>query len=182
MERTKFQRLCALFLAMLMLIPGSIIVATANDGETSTSTSVTDKTIADVREQLNAISYAEYSEKYSSVKRAEAEITIEGTNYNKEATTAEVSVGTYDGVEALYTPGSGVTSWNVKIDKTAKYSFEIGYYGAALRNIAFFAFRRLGKKTDRRHGPDPVDVVMALPAGDFFRRIMRIGGDDPGIR
>ena len=128
MERTKFQRLCALFLAMLMLIPGSIIVATANDGETDTSTSVTDKTIADVREQLNAISYAEYSEKYLGVKRAEAEIIVEGTNYNKEATTAEVSVGTYDGVEALYTPGSGITSWNVKIDETAKYSFEIGYY------------------------------------------------------
>ena len=120
MERTKFQRLCALFLAMLMLIPGSVIVATANDGEADMSTSVSDKTIADVREQLNAISYAEYSEKYSSVNRAEAEITIEGTNYNKEATTAEVSVGTYDGVEALYTPGSGSVSWNVTIPEDAK--------------------------------------------------------------
>ncbi|MBQ9080149.1 MAG: extracellular solute-binding protein [Clostridia bacterium] len=128
MERTKFHRLCALLLALLFLIPGGVIVTSATETATGADSSVTDKTIADVREQLNAISYDEYSDKYSSVKRAESEIVINGTNYNKEATNAEVSVGTYDGVEALYTPGSGTVAWNVKIDETAKYSLILEVY------------------------------------------------------
>ena len=128
MERTKFQRFCALFLAMLFLIPGSVVAVSAEDGAADNSSSITDETIADVREQLNAISYDEYSEKYSNVKGATSEIIIAGTDYNAEATDAAVSVGTYDGVEALYTPGEGTVAWKVKVDETAKYSAIIEYY------------------------------------------------------
>ena len=129
MERTKFQRFCALFLAVLFLIPGGILVASAEDGTVADgSSSITDETIADVREQLNAISYDEYSKKYSNIDSASSEIVIEGTKYNAEATDADVSVGTYGGVEALYTPGDGTVAWDVKIDKTAKYSLIIEYF------------------------------------------------------
>ena len=126
MERTKFQRLCALFLAVLFIIPGGIMVAAAEDN--SPSQSVTDKTIADVKEQLNAISYEEYKQKYSDVKRATGEITINGTEYDKDNTTADVSVGTYDGAEALYTPGDGTVTWKVSVPETAKYSIIVEYY------------------------------------------------------
>ena len=128
MERTKFQRFCALFLAVLFLVSGGVIVAAAEEETGSGGSSVTDETIADVREQLNAISYEEYREKYSNIGSATTEIVIEGTDYNAEATDAEVSVGTYDGVEALYTPGDGTTSWNVSISETGKYSLIIEYY------------------------------------------------------
>lgn len=125
MERTKFQRLCALFLALLFVIPSGIVIAAAEDDP---SQSVTDKTIADVKEQLNAISYEEYRQKYSDVKRATSEIVINGTDYDKDGTTAEVSVGTYDGEEALYTPGDGIVTWKVTVPETAKYSIVVEYY------------------------------------------------------
>lgn len=125
MERTKFQRFCALFLALLFVIPGGMIIASA---ENDPSQSTTDKTIADVREQLNAISYEEYRQKYSEVKRATSEIVIKGTDYDKDATTAAVSVGTYDGEEALYTPNDGIVTWKVTVPETAKYSIVTEYY------------------------------------------------------
>ena len=99
MERTKLTRLCAFLLALSILIPGTIVAAAADDTD---STSVTDKTIDDVREQLSAISYDEYSSMYANVGRAEREIVINGVDYDKENTTAAVYVDTYDGVEALY--------------------------------------------------------------------------------
>lgn len=129
MERTKLQRLCALFLALIFLVGGGVIGASASSEETpSEGSSVTDKTIEDVREQLNAISYDEYSQKYSNVKRAEEEIVIKGTDYDKEATDAQVTTGTYDGEEALFTPGDGTVVWNVKVPELAGYSIVIEYY------------------------------------------------------
>ncbi len=129
MERTKLTRLCALFLALLFLIPGGVISIAASGEESSNSdSSVTDKTIEDVREQLGAISYEEYSSKFTNVKRAEKAIEIKGVDYDKDATNAGVKVDTYDGVEALYLPDTGTVSWKVNIPETAKYSIIIEYY------------------------------------------------------
>ncbi len=132
MERTKLSRLCALFLALLFLIPGGAIsvAAAGADGNKSSSdsASVTDKTIEDVREQLNAISYEEYSQKYASVGRAEKEIVISGVDYDKASTNADVKKETFDGIEALTIPDTGTVSWPVSIPETAKYSVIILYY------------------------------------------------------
>ncbi len=130
MERTKFSRFCALFLALLFLIPGGVIGAAAADKDTAASggTSVTDKTIEDVREQLSAISYEEYSVKYASVKKAEKEIVVNGVDYDKKDTDANVYTSTYDGIEALYVPDAGSVVWNVSFPETAKYSIIIEYY------------------------------------------------------
>ena len=130
MERTKFQRLCALLLVLACLIPGGMMGVAAEDVTSSadTDTSVSDKTIADVREQLNAISYEEYRQDLEDVKRGDAAIVVDGKSYDKDATDAKVEINTYDGVEALYTPDSGNVVWNITVPETAKYSIVIDYY------------------------------------------------------
>lgn len=125
MERKKLTKLCAFLLALSFLIPGGVVAAAADETD---STSVTDKTIEDVREQLSAISYDEYSAKYANVGRGESEIVIQGVDYDKENTNAEVYVDTFEGVEALYLPDTGTVSWKVSVPKTAKYSIVFEYY------------------------------------------------------
>ncbi len=125
MKRTKFQRLAALILALVFIMGGALSVGAAGTDETS---SVTDSTIADIQEQLSAISYEEYSQKHTDVPRASEEIVIDATKYDEENTDAQVKIETYDGVEALYTPGVGATQWKVDIPATAKYSILIEYY------------------------------------------------------
>ena len=130
MERTKFQRLCALLLVLACLIPGGIMGVAAEDVTSSadTDTSISDKTIADVREQLNAISYEEYRQDLEGVQRGEAPIVVDGKSYDKDKTDAKVEINTYDGVEALYTPDSGNVVWNITVPETRKYSIVIDYY------------------------------------------------------
>lgn len=125
MERSIFQKLCAFLLALAILIPLGIFgVAASEDG----SSSVTDKTIKDVREQLNAISYDDYIAEHAGVPRAAKPITIKGTDYNAEDTDAAVRVDTYDGVEALYFPDTGTVVWDVDSPSTARYSVLVKYY------------------------------------------------------
>ena len=127
MKRTKLQRLCALILALTFVI-GTALSVSAADAVTGSGSSVTDSTIETIKEQLNAISYDEYSSRNKDVPAATKEIDIDATQYDKEKTTADVSVETYDGVRALLTPNSGTTVWKVSIPSTAKYSIEIEYY------------------------------------------------------
>ena len=126
MKRTKFQRLAALILALTFIMGGALTVnAAAAD---ATGSSVTGSSIAEIQEQLSAISYEEYSTKHEDVPSASGEIDIDAMQYDKEETTAEVSIKTYDGVEALYTPSDGTTVWKVNVPSTAKYSIVIEYY------------------------------------------------------
>lgn len=127
MKRTKIQRLIALILALTFIMGGVISVAAA-DATDKDASSVTDSSIADIQEQLSAISYEEYSTKYAEVPGASSEIIIDATKYDKELTTAQVSLETYEGVEALCTPGIGTTAWKVNVPATAKYSILIEYY------------------------------------------------------
>ena len=130
MERTKFQRLCALLLVLACLIPGGVMGVAAEDVTSSADadTSISDKTIADVREQLNAISYEEYRQDLVDVKPGDTAIVVDGKSYDKDATDAKVEINTYDGVEALYTPDSGNVVWNITVPETRKYSIVIDYY------------------------------------------------------
>ena len=127
MKRTKFQRLAALILALIFIMGGAISVNAA-DAVLESGSSVTDSSISDIQEQLSAISYEEYSAKYEDVPGASSEIVIDATQYDKELTTADVKVDTFDGVEALYTPSVGTTVWKVKVPAEAKYSMLIEYY------------------------------------------------------
>ena len=127
MKRTKFQRLIALILALTFIMGGAISVAAA-EAAADDASSVTDSSIADIQEQLSAISYEEYSTKYADVPSASSEIVIDATKYDKDLTTAKVTVETYDGVQALCTPAVGTTAWKVNVPATEKYSILIEYY------------------------------------------------------
>ena len=125
MMKAKFRKLTALLLAILMVSGSMVLGVSAAD---SKGTSVTDQTIDEVKELLNAISYEEYLEKNADVPRASKDIVIDATNYDKDNTDAEVSKGTWDGENGLLLPNSGTASWKVNIPSTAKYSISIEYY------------------------------------------------------
>ncbi len=127
-RRTKFTKLTALVLSIMFVLGSLVTAVSAADGSRS---SVTDKTLEDVKRLLNASSYDEYATKYSDetkYPRGEREITVSGLDYDKTATDAEVRRETYDGVEALYTPDKGSVTFNFNVPKTAKYGISIDYY------------------------------------------------------
>ena len=126
MKKTKFQRLLAFVLALCFLVGGAISVGA------EAGSSLTDTTLDDLKEQLTAVKYEEYREKYLAVlDRAESAIVIpgyavyEGNNEEGEKmTTAEYEVRKDENEQpyALYTPSTGAVTWQVQIPKAAKYS------------------------------------------------------------
>jgi len=133
MKKKMLQRLLAAVLAIAFLIGG----ATAAGAEPAGSGgSVTTKTLAEIKEQLNAVSYENYLTGSATVPRAAETIVIAGSDYYRDPedaeqkkTTADVRVETRDDVgDVLYTPGAGTTSWLVNIPETAKYSIVVEYW------------------------------------------------------
>lgn len=129
MKKTKFHRLLAFVLAFAFLMGGMLTVSAANEGMQGSTTT---KTLAEIKEQLNAISYGEYLAKYAHVERATDSILIAGTenwSFEKGSSGEEAHVTTTkDGVQALYTPATGTVSWKINVPKTAKYSILIEYW------------------------------------------------------
>lgn len=130
-KRTKLTKLTAVVLSILFVL-GSLTTAVAASGETASgSSSVSDKTLDDVKRLLNASSYDEYTTKHSDeakYPRAERDIVINGLDYDKKETDAEVKKETYDGVESLYTPDKGSVVYRFNVPKAAKYGVAIEYY------------------------------------------------------
>ena len=150
MKRTKFQKIIALLLTFVMLVGGSVTSVGAAD---VVNDSVTDVTIESMKDLLNVSSYDEYRNKYYvkdsegnvvtengepvwSVDRADAEIVIDGTAYDKENTDAAVSVGEYGGQTGLYIPDTGSVSWKVNVPADGRYSIIIEYYAVEAKNSA----------------------------------------------
>ena len=128
MKKKMLQRLLAAVLAITFLFGGAISAGAEPADE---SGSVTTKTLADIKEQLNAVSYVNYMTGNVTVPRATEAITIAGRDYDPDPdeTTADVRVISMDGVgEVLYTPGIGTTSWKVNIPADAKYSIVVEYW------------------------------------------------------
>ena len=133
MKKTKFHRLLAFALALCFLIGGMFTVTVAADAGVK---SKEDDTLAQIREELNAVSYEEYKSMYfkdeNGVPRAESSITILGKDYDKDATTGDVSLKTDAStgeVLGLYTPGDGAVTWDVPgITAPLRYSVIIEYY------------------------------------------------------
>lgn len=130
MKRTNFQRLIALVLVFTFLLSCTVISASAADAVSDDSASTTDKTLAELKAELNAIKYEEYQQKdaYLNASIPTDAIQIIGTEYYADGTTAEVSIEEYDGISALQTPGTGTVSWKVNIPKAARYNIVIRYY------------------------------------------------------
>ena len=110
MKKTKFHhRLMALVLAVCFLLGGALTVNAATGG----SGSVTDKELADIKEQLNAISYEEYCANNALYPDATQEIVLDVLNYDKEnseATGDTIRVVTAGGEVGLYTRPKGTVS------------------------------------------------------------------------
>ncbi len=124
MMKAKFRKLTALLLAILTVCSSMVVGVGAADG----GTSVTDQTIDEVKELLNAISYDEYLEENADIPRATQDVVIDAVNYDKENTDANVSVETLAGEKGLLLPSDGVVSWKVNVPSTGKYCIRIEYY------------------------------------------------------
>ena len=125
-KKKMLHRLLAFVLAVTFILGSAITVGAA----TETGGSTTDKTLAELREKLNAISYEEYCALYTQVPRATGVIEIAGTeNVTYEGNSKIEEVELPDGSTGLFTPNVGVTTWKVPtIPTTAKYSIVIEYY------------------------------------------------------
>ncbi len=123
MKKTKFQRLLAFFMALCFLIGGSTVLSVGAEDDNS---SVTDKNLADIKEQLNADSYEVYIEEHAELPDATSAVIIPGSQVDAEATTAEVKV-LEDG--SVYAPDLGTVTWvTTDVKSAAKYSIVIEYY------------------------------------------------------
>lgn len=130
---TKLKRLTALLLCVATLLGYATVVASAaNTGTSGDGTgSITDVSLSEIKELLNAISYEEYEEKNKDVPRAESAVEVPIADFVVEqGVTGEggFQMKTVEGVEALYTPQNGSVSWTVNIPETGKYAMMIEYY------------------------------------------------------
>lgn len=142
MNRTKIQRfvallLCLIFVTSCFSVPifaadGTDVSAgstESNDEGNSNSSLMFDA--EEMLELLGAISYREYIAEYASVKGAASTIYVDAIK-DVVADMCEFdvasSIGTYDGVNALLTPGTGDASWKVTIPETAKYTVKLICY------------------------------------------------------
>ena len=170
MKKSIFTRSLALLLAMITAFgcfatavlateadPASeevpvITVAAVTDDDEKKAGSISDVSIDDVREILNAISYEEYSKKYANVSSATEAIVIDAVDYIAGKTDAAVSVTdaypAEDGsaVSSLYIPDDGFVYWGVEIPETAKYSIQVEYYPVEAKSVPIQRIFRLNNK------------------------------------
>lgn len=127
MSRTKLQRLVAVLLAVLMLVPMTGVASAADSGSESSGSSIS---LAEINEILNAINYTDYKQLYAGVSRGETTIVIPGTEYDPNGTTATVEiVENYLDREgsSLSIGETGVVTWKVNVPKDGMYSIRINY-------------------------------------------------------
>ncbi len=129
MREKKFTRIAAFLLCLTMLLGNAVIFASASDAE-SPEGSVTDVSLKELRELLNAIKYEEYAEKNASVPGATQTIEVDISDFTPkdDKYKDEFKMETKDGQEALFTPGNGEVSWTVNVPSEGKYAIKIEYY------------------------------------------------------
>ena len=125
MREKKFTRIVAFLLCLTMLLGNAVVFASASDAD-GTGDSITDVSLEELRELLNAISYEEYSEKNAAVPGATQTVEVDIEQFVTEDDGFEMQ--TKDGVSALFTPANGEVSWTVNVPATAKYGIVIEYY------------------------------------------------------
>ena len=158
MRKTKFQRVASFLLAMILLLGGSVFTAYAAEDDTAINSTVTEKTIADYKEELESISYDEYTKNFVYYERAketvvfdaiksldEVKTTLEwltaeqwATLNDDDATNDVVGIyaAEYDGQTALYTPADGSVSWTMTDVPAGLYSVRVYYYPVAGKSAA----------------------------------------------
>ncbi|MBQ5390372.1 MAG: hypothetical protein IIU58_05645, partial [Clostridia bacterium] len=133
MKNLKLTKPLALLLSGMMLVSTfTIPAAAAETGDGSGNESpVVGQSISEVMELLNATTYAEYKVTHKEKALGKNAITIAGTDYDTEKTDAKVSVDTYGGEKALYTPELGTVVYNVDVPSDGLYMIEMDYYPIA---------------------------------------------------
>jgi len=130
MRNSGSRRVLSFLLAALMLFgcfgtpvfAAEILTTTQNSSGTS---------LAELRELLNADSYAEYLTKHADAQIAKKTVTVKAADYLKAQTNAAVEVvNNYEGSngKALFFPDTGTVAWEVDIPETAMYGVSIRYY------------------------------------------------------
>ncbi len=125
MREKKFTRIAAFLLSMLMVLGQMIVLTSATEAEVPGG-SVTDTSLEELRELLNAISYDEYAERHADIPRATEAIEVPISEFVTE--NEEIKMVNVGGVDVLYTPQNGSVSWTVEVPSTAKYAIKIEYY------------------------------------------------------
>ena len=142
MREKKFTRIVAFLLCLTMLVGNVVVIASAS--EVNSGDSVTDVTLEELRELLNAISYEEYSKKNADVSGATQTIQVPIEQFAAEGDGFKME--TKGGVNALYTPATGSVSWTVEIPKTAKYAIKIEYYPDQNRSTSIERILKINDK------------------------------------
>ena len=127
MNKTKTHKLISLLLAAVTVAGVAAVPSFAAESDGAT-TSVVQKTIAEVSELLNTITYAEYESKYADIQKATQEVVIDALKYNEEETNAKVSTFSEGGQSGLAIGDSGRVTWDIEIPQTARYAIEIEYF------------------------------------------------------
>ena len=132
MGKAKFIKLMALILALTFLVSGgTVAISAADQTQVESNSEEKEDSLAAIKELLNAISYGEYSQKYSgeNYKKASQSVTIDAvTGYITTDAESEVRVEEYDGQKGLYTSSESEVSWIVNVPESAKYAIKIEYY------------------------------------------------------
>ncbi len=153
MKQNLMRRVLAMMLAVSCLIGCGVVVTAADSGTSGTSSgssSTTDTTLADLKELLNAVTYAEYTAKepFLSAKPAADAIVIDALKYyadNTDADVYRVKIDEATGIAtivdesyvpaegetlALYTGDSGDVAFKLTVPATGTYNIKIEYYPA----------------------------------------------------
>lgn len=128
MNKTKTQRLISLLLTVLMLGSAAIVPLHAADETDTEIPQTSQKTIAEISEMLNSITYDEYVQKYADIPRATQEVKIDALKYNAELTDANVSTYTDGTGSALQIGDTGKVTWDIEVPQSGLYAIEIEYY------------------------------------------------------
>ena len=93
MRNTKFQRVVSFLLAMTLLLGAGVISVSAAEVQDEKFNTVTDKTIADYKEELESISYTEYQKLFGKDSSPSEELKYSFYHYMKPELVDEVMFG-----------------------------------------------------------------------------------------
>ena len=135
MRETKFTRIMAFVLCLCMLVGSTAVIASAAEAGKD---SVTDISLGDIRDLLNAISYGDYAENNKNVPRGDKPISVDIFDYEVDYGKTDASAVEGDalksfhtdvqqGDDVLFTPQDGSVTFKVNVPERAKYTVEIEY-------------------------------------------------------
>ena len=137
-------KITAMLTALVTVIAG---MSFASFADSTSGTSDDGSSIASLTELLAADKYTTYALQNAGYGKGKGEVTVKGTDYSAEDTTAvigdgdgEVHTGTWSDIdtdgnivsgterEGLFCPGTGAVGWKVNIPASGNYAVDVVYY------------------------------------------------------